>query len=135
VVQLKKRGAQATMVVAGGGVFAAQPSLAEAFLEEFARRFDSTMKAKIYPGPVPRQEFAPTQSIARRSLNSLRRPAIFCAALARTSVTSGGSFTNRTASVNSGGEAPIRGKPHGGCCQQRHPHRPQQPVRRAYLVV
>jgi N-acetylglucosamine kinase-like BadF-type ATPase len=51
VEQLKKRGAQASKVVAGGGVIAAQPSLARAFVEEFAARFDGSMTAEIYTGP------------------------------------------------------------------------------------
>jgi N-acetylglucosamine kinase-like BadF-type ATPase len=51
VDQLKKRGARATKVVFGGGVIAAQPSLAGAFLEEFAARFDGTMTAEIFIGP------------------------------------------------------------------------------------
>ena len=51
VQRLKKRGAQASKVVAGGGVIAAQPSLARAFVEEFAARFDGSMTAEIYTGP------------------------------------------------------------------------------------
>ena len=51
VVRLKKKGSLATTVVAGGGVIAAQPSLADAFLEEFAIRFDGVMTAQIYEGP------------------------------------------------------------------------------------
>jgi glucosamine kinase len=51
VAQLKKRGSLATIVVAGGGVIVAQPSLANAFLEEFAMRFKGVMTAEIYMGP------------------------------------------------------------------------------------
>jgi N-acetylglucosamine kinase-like BadF-type ATPase len=51
VEQLKKRGARATRVVAGGGVIAGQPSLADKFLQEFASRFDGSMMAEIYAGP------------------------------------------------------------------------------------
>jgi len=51
VAQLKKRGSQATAVVAGGGVIAGEPTLAEAFLAAFAVRFDGVMRAEIYGGP------------------------------------------------------------------------------------
>lgn len=51
VTQLKKRGSQATMTVAGGGVIVAQPTLANAFLEEFAGRFSASMTAVMYPDP------------------------------------------------------------------------------------
>jgi len=51
VEQLKKRGAAATKVVAGGGVIATEPSLADKFVEEFAARFGGTMTAEIYAGP------------------------------------------------------------------------------------
>jgi N-acetylglucosamine kinase-like BadF-type ATPase len=51
VEQLKKRGSQATIVVAGGGVIATEPSLADKFVEEFATRFEGTMTAEIYAGP------------------------------------------------------------------------------------
>jgi glucosamine kinase len=50
VAQLKKRGSQATAVVAGGGVIAGEPTLAEAFLAEFAIRFGRVMRAEIYGG-------------------------------------------------------------------------------------
>jgi glucosamine kinase len=51
VARLTKRGSQATKAVAGGGVIAAQRSLADTFLEEFAMRFEGEIKAEIYDGP------------------------------------------------------------------------------------
>jgi glucosamine kinase len=51
VMRLRERGSRATQVVAGGGVIAAQPSLADAFLEEFAVHFAGAMTARIYAGP------------------------------------------------------------------------------------
>ncbi len=51
VAQLKKRGAKAEKIVAGGGVIVAQPSLANAFLEEVALRFGQSMTATIYSAP------------------------------------------------------------------------------------
>jgi glucosamine kinase len=50
VARLKANGARATMIVAGGGVIAGQPSLAEAFLDELARRFEGAMTARIFAG-------------------------------------------------------------------------------------
>jgi glucosamine kinase len=50
VARLKANGARATMVVAGGGVIAGQPSLADAFLAELARRFAGEMTAQIFTG-------------------------------------------------------------------------------------
>lgn len=51
VARLKTNGSEATVVVAGGGVIAAQASLADAFLAELARRFDGALTAFIYRGP------------------------------------------------------------------------------------
>lgn len=50
VERLKRNGSEATMVVAGGGVIVAQPSLADAFLAEVTRRFAGALIARIYDG-------------------------------------------------------------------------------------
>jgi len=51
VARLKTNGSQATVVVAGGGVIAAQETLAGAFLAELQRRFGGALTAHIYRGP------------------------------------------------------------------------------------
>ncbi|WP_119270227.1 N-acetylglucosamine kinase [Taklimakanibacter deserti] len=48
VARLKANGAQATIVVAGGGVIAGQPRLADAFLDELARRFNGEVTGRIF---------------------------------------------------------------------------------------
>ncbi|MDQ6433833.1 BadF/BadG/BcrA/BcrD ATPase family protein [Mesorhizobium sp. LHD-90] len=51
VARLKRNGAEADVVVAGGGVIVAQQSLANAFLDEISRRYGGAMTARIYTGP------------------------------------------------------------------------------------
>jgi glucosamine kinase len=51
IARLKDKGSDATIVVAGGGVIVAQPSLAEAFLQELAGRFGGAVTGSIYAGP------------------------------------------------------------------------------------
>ncbi|OLP61591.1 hypothetical protein BJF93_08210 [Xaviernesmea oryzae] len=51
VARLKQLGAEATAVVAGGGVIVAQPALAQAFVEAMNARFNGALSVAIYPGP------------------------------------------------------------------------------------
>jgi N-acetylglucosamine kinase-like BadF-type ATPase len=48
--RLQHHGAEATVVVAGGGVIAAQPLLWRAFADEVATRFAGRISAKLYTG-------------------------------------------------------------------------------------
>jgi N-acetylglucosamine kinase-like BadF-type ATPase len=51
VERLKMLGAEATSVVAGGGVIVAQPALATAFMHAMDARFRGSLSVEIYPGP------------------------------------------------------------------------------------
>jgi N-acetylglucosamine kinase-like BadF-type ATPase len=51
VERLRMLGAEASSVVAGGGVIVAQPGLANAFLQAMDARFGSSLSVSIYPGP------------------------------------------------------------------------------------
>jgi glucosamine kinase len=51
VARLRHKGSDATTVVAGGSVIAAQPLLADAFIEQVALRFEGRVTASLYPEP------------------------------------------------------------------------------------
>jgi predicted NBD/HSP70 family sugar kinase len=48
--RLQRQGAEAEVVVAGGGVITAQPLLWAAFMEEIATRFAGRITPKLYSG-------------------------------------------------------------------------------------
>jgi hypothetical protein len=65
--RLQRRGAEATIVVAGGGVIAAQPLLWMAFVEEVETAFAGRTAAKLFTG-------APVEGACRLAAELMTAP-------------------------------------------------------------